>query len=195
MKTRLVFATNNQHKLEEIKGMLPSSFELLGLKDFQILHDLEESGNTLIENALQKARFVYSTTQHNCFADDTGLEVMALDNAPGVYSSRYAGEERNAKKNMELLLKNMEGVSDRRARFRTVIALIFNGEEYIFEGAVEGEITLLPIGNDGFGYDPIFKPFNYNQTFAQLDLGEKNRISHRGHAFRNLIAFFNNNTL
>lgn len=195
MKTRLVFATNNQHKLEEIKGMLPGSFELLGLKDFQILHDLEESGNTLIDNALQKARFVYSNTQHNCFADDTGLEVMALDNAPGVYSSRYAGEERNAKKNMELLLKNMEGVSDRRARFRTVIALIFNGEEYIFEGAVEGEITLLPMGNDGFGYDPIFKPFNYNQTFAQLDLGEKNRISHRGHAFRNLIAFFNRNTL
>jgi len=195
MKTRLVFATNNQHKLAEIRRMLPDSFELLGLYDFQITHELEETGNTLIDNALQKARFVFAKTQQNCFADDTGLEVIALNNEPGVYSSRYAGEERNAKKNMELLLTNLQGVSDRRARFRTVIALIFNGEEYIFEGIVDGEITLLPIGNEGFGYDPIFKPTSYNQTFAQLDLNEKNRISHRGHAFRNLIAFFNSNTL
>jgi len=195
MKTRLVFATNNQHKLTEIRRMLPDSFELLGLNDFQITHELEETGNTLIDNALQKARFVYAKTQQNCFADDTGLEVIALNNEPGVFSSRYAGEERNATKNMQLLLTNLQGVSDRRARFRTVIALIFNGEEYLFEGTVEGEITLLPIGNDGFGYDPIFQPFSYNQTFAQLDLNEKNRISHRGHAFRNLIAFFNSNTL
>jgi len=195
MKTRLVFATNNQHKLEEIRRMLPNRFELLGLKDFQITHELEETGNTLLDNALQKARFVYAKTQQNCFADDTGLEVLALNNEPGVYSSRYAGEERNAKKNMQLLLTNLQGVTDRRARFRTVIALIFNGEEYIFEGTVEGDITLLPIGNDGFGYDPIFQPHSYEQTFAQLDLNEKNRISHRGHAFRNLLAFFNSNTL
>jgi XTP/dITP diphosphohydrolase len=189
MKLKLIFATNNENKLLEIQKMVPENVELLSLKSFGLYDDLEETGDNLVDNALQKVRFVYEKTGMNCFADDTGLEISALNNEPGVYSSRYAGDERNSQKNMELVLEKMRNYQDREARFRTVIALIFEKNEYLFEGIIDGSITLEPKGIKGFGYDPIFVPEMHEKTFAELDLIKKNKISHRARAFAKLIDF------
>ncbi|QKG81046.1 non-canonical purine NTP diphosphatase [Tenuifilum thalassicum] len=191
-RVELVFATNNEHKLKEVQHILGKGIKLMSLSDVGFSAEIPEDYDTLEDNALQKARFVYSKTGKNCFADDTGLEVEALNWEPGVYSARYAGETRNPKDNIKKLLANLKGVSNRRARFRTVIALILNGEEYLFEGVVWGKIIDNEIGADGFGYDPIFIPEGYNETFAQMPLSIKNKISHRGRAVEKLQEFIQN---
>lgn len=185
----LVFATNNENKIKEIKEVLKNNFEILGLKDINCNDDLPETGTTLKDNALQKAQYIYDKFNINCFADDTGLEVEALNGAPGVYSARYAGPDKSAEDNMNLLLKKLEGVEKRNARFVTVIALIINGEKYFFEGEVKGLITKTKSGNKGFGYDPVFKPDGYDCTFAEMTLEEKNKISHRAIAMKKLVNF------
>jgi XTP/dITP diphosphohydrolase len=189
MKTKLCFATNNAHKLEEIQAILGNSFELLSLKDIQCNEELPETGNTLEANSLQKAKYLYDHYQVDCFADDTGLEVHALGGEPGVYSARYAGEQRSHADNVNLLLKNLVNKPDRSARFRTVITLIQNGEIHQFEGIVNGKIIEDLRGTEGFGYDPIFIPENYKRTFAEMDILEKGQISHRGRAFQKLVEF------
>lgn len=186
---KLNFATNNNHKLQEVREVLGDSFRVESLQSLGINEDIPEDQQTLEGNAMQKARFLYDRTGEDCFADDTGLEVEALNGAPGVYSARYAGESKNSLDNMALLLKNMEGVKNRKARFRTVIALILNGEEYLFEGVVNGVITEQPRGAAGFGYDPLFVPDGYTTTFAEMDSEAKNAISHRGLAVEKLAAF------
>ncbi|MDR2938250.1 MAG: non-canonical purine NTP diphosphatase, partial [Prevotellaceae bacterium] len=178
----LIFATNNLHKLEEVSAMLSKSIALSTPRQHGITEDIPETQKTLEGNALQKARYIYERTQLSCFADDTGLEVEALNGAPGVYSARYAGEEKDMGANMEKLLHELRNVENRSARFRTVIALILDGKEYIFEGEVQGEILFEKSGSAGFGYDPIFRPKGYDITFAEMDLDEKNKISHRGKA-------------
>jgi len=192
----IVFATNNLHKLEEIGALLGEEFRLLGLRDLNISEEIPEDHETLEENASQKAWFIYKRTGKSCFADDTGLEVQALNGAPGVYSARYSRmgqltflEMEAAEGNIRKLLMEMEGRADRDARFRTVIALILNGVEYQFEGIVEGEVCLTSSGSKGFGYDPVFRPKNYDLTFAEMDLEIKNRISHRAKAVQQLIEF------
>ncbi len=186
---KLNFATNNKHKLQEVREVLGDSFRVESLQSLGINEDIPEDQQTLEGNAMQKARFLYDRTGEDCFADDTGLEVEALNGAPGVYSARYAGESKNSLDNMALLLKNMEGVKNRKARFRTVIALILNGKEYLFEGVVNGVITEQPRGAAGFGYDPLFVPDGYTTTFAEMDSEAKNAISHRGLAVEKLAAF------
>jgi XTP/dITP diphosphohydrolase len=195
---QLVFATNNQHKLEEIDALLGDSFQLLGLKDIHIEEEIPEDHDTLEENASQKAWYIFNKTGLNCFADDTGLEVDALDGAPGVYSARYSRmgqptfpEMEPAQGNIRKLLLKMEDVIKRSARFRTVISLVLNGKEYQFEGVVEGAITELVSGAKGFGYDPIFTPVGYDITFAEMDLSLKNQISHRARAVAQLVDFLN----
>ncbi len=188
---KICFATNNAKKIEEVKAALGSDFDIVSLQEIGCNEELPETGETLDHNAFQKARFVKENYGVDCFADDTGLEVEALYGAPGVYSGRYAGEPRSDERNIELLLKNLEGKEDRKARFRTVIALIFDGKEYTFEGIASGEILRKKIGDGGFGYDPIFRPDGYSQTFAELSLSEKNQISHRGKAVKALIEFLN----
>lgn len=188
MKHQLVFATNNVHKLEEVEAKVGDIFDILSLKDINCDEDIEETGITLDENASIKSNYIYQKYQINCFGDDTGLEIFALNNEPGVYSARYSGE-RDFVKNMNLVLAKMEGLSNRKARFRTVISLILNHKEYQFEGIVEGSIRTEPIGNAGFGYDPIFEPDGYAITFAEMDLIEKNKISHRARAMDQLINF------
>ena len=185
---KLIFATHNSNKLLEIKSAV-KSFEVLGLKEMGLHDDIAETGSTLEENALIKSQYIYQKTGLSCFADDTGLEVDALDGKPGVYSARYAGEHANAEENMLKLLSEMEGQKNRTAHFRTVISLILNGKEYYFEGQVEGEILHQKTGVDGFGYDPIFKPIGFDKSFAQMTLGQKNEISHRGVAVKKLIHF------
>lgn len=185
----LLFATNNKHKINEIRDLLDNNFKILGLADVNITEDIPEDAETLAENALFKARFVHDRTGLNVFADDTGLEVEALGGAPGVYSARYAGEGRSFDDNINKLLEQMADAEDRRARFRTVIALILEGNEYLFEGTVEGVITSERRGNGGFGYDPVFLPDGYDLTFAEIPLSEKNRISHRARAMRKLLNF------
>lgn len=185
----LVFATNNAHKLHEISKMLGDSFSILSLKDIGCYEDIPETGNTLEANASQKAKYIYDKYKVNCFADDTGLEIMALGGAPGVFSARYAGEEKSSEKNMVKVLTGMQGVNDRRAQFRTVISLIIDGEEKIFEGIVKGHITTEKKGDKGFGYDPVFVPDGYDQTFAEMDLATKNKISHRARAVEKLTAY------
>ena len=187
----LVFATNNKHKVREISDLLDSNFRILGLADLNITEDIPEEAETLEENALFKARYVHEKTGKNVFADDTGLEVEALGGAPGVYSARYAGENKSFDDNIEKLLCEMNGADDRSARFRTVIALILDGTEYLFEGTVEGEITGERRGNGGFGYDPVFLATGYDRTFAEIPLSEKNKISHRAKAMRQLLDFLN----
>jgi XTP/dITP diphosphohydrolase len=193
---QLVFATNNQHKLEEIAALLKGKYELLGLQDLSISDEIPEDHDTLEANASQKAWFIYNKTGKNCFADDTGLEVHALDGAPGVYSARYSRmghptfpEMEAAQGNIRKLLMKMEEKTDRSARFRTVIALILQGREYQFEGIVEGEITWNASGHKGFGYDPVFVPSGYDQTFAEMELNLKNQISHRARAVNQLVDF------
>jgi len=186
----ICFATNNKKKLEEVKAALSGKdIRILSLEEIGCREELAETGNTLDHNAFQKARYVNEKYKISCFADDTGLEVEALDGEPGVYSGRYAGEPRSDERNIQLLLDKLDGEAHRKARFRTVIALILEGKEYSFEGTVEGEITEVQIGSGGFGYDSVFRPQGYDRTFAQLNLDEKNEISHRGIAVRKLIAF------
>lgn len=185
----LIFGTHNQNKVIEINSLLPSKYQVKSLNELGYDAEIDETGTTLEENALIKVRTIYKTYKKNSFADDSGLEVAALGGAPGVYSARYAGFEKNAQKNMDKLLGELEGSKNRKAQFRTVIALIFNGKEILFEGIVKGEIALQPAGAEGFGYDPIFVPENNTRTFAQMNLSEKNRISHRSRAFEKLIEF------
>ncbi len=185
----LVFATNNGHKLREIRNILPPEYELLGLEDIGCRQDIPETAKTLEGNADLKALFVYKNFGKDCFADDTGLEVDALGGKPGVFSARYAGEDGNAEKNIDKLLSELRGVENRKARFRTVISLIIQGKIMHFEGIVEGRILEKRKGAEGFGYDPVFLPDGYTESFAEMDLDLKNGISHRGRATRKLIAF------
>ena len=185
----ICFASNNAKKLEEIKSALSGKVGIISLAELGCNEELAETGDTLFHNAFQKARYVAETFGVDCFADDTGLEVIALDGAPGVYSGRFAGEPRSDERNVDLLLKKMEGKENRKASFRTVIALILKGEEFSFEGTVDGEIIHERIGEKGFGYDPVFRPDGYKHTFAELSMEEKNQISHRGKATAKLIQF------
>ena len=186
---QIVFATNNTHKLDEIRKITNDQLQLLSLADIHCDEEIDETGVTLEENALLKARYVKERYGYDCFADDTGLEVEVLDGEPGVYSARYAGEGCHPEENMQKLLSILEGVENRQARFRTVIALLINGEEHLFEGVVNGWIIEEKRGGSGFGYDPIFMPAGYHQTFAELGNDIKNRISHRALATEKLIAF------
>ena len=194
----IVFATNNLHKLEEISKLLSGKIKLLGLKELGISEDIPEDHDTLEENASQKAWFIYKKTGRSCFADDTGLEVDALGGAPGVYSARYSRmgkmvfpEMRPAEGNIKKLLIEMSEKDDRSARFRTVIALILDGVEHRFEGICKGRIGEIPSGSEGFGYDPVFIPDSYSLSFAEMELAEKNRISHRAKAVQALVQFLN----
>ena len=186
---RLIFATSNAHKLGEVQALLGDAFELVTLRECGITEDIPETADTLEGNALQKARYVYEKTGMDCFADDTGLEVDALGGAPGVHSARYATDGHDFAANNRLLLKNLEGITDRTARFRTVIALILDGVEYTFEGRVEGTIATAESGSEGFGYDPLFVPSGEIITFAQMSAEAKNAISHRGRAVAKLVNF------
>lgn len=192
----LVFATNNRNKLEEISAILGNRFRLLGLGELNISEEIPEDFETLEENASQKAWFIYNKIHRNCFADDTGLEVSALGGAPGVYSARYSRighpsfpEMEPAAGNIRKLLAEMQGESNRKAQFRTVISLVLEGTEYRFEGVIKGEITLESHGEKGFGYDPVFIPEGYRNTFAEMDLSLKNKISHRAIAMNRLSEF------
>lgn len=186
---KIVFATNNIHKLTEVRQILGPGFEIVTPADLGIAGDIPEDAPTLEGNALQKARYIWERTRLTCFADDTGLEVAALDGAPGVWSARYAGEAKDSQANMRLLLANLEGQTDRTARFRTVIALIIDDREYFFEGEVRGKITTGPAGHQGFGYDPVFRPSGHQVTFAQMDPRLKNTLSHRARAVARLAEY------
>ena len=186
---KLCFATNNPNKLAEIQDILGDQFELVGLQDIGCEEELAEDQTTLEGNSLQKAQYVYNQYGVNCFADDTGLEITSLEGEPGVYSARYAGDQRNNGDNMALVMERMEGKPDRAAQFRTVITLIVDGEQKQFEGVAKGEIITEQLGKEGFGYDPIFKPEGYQKTFAEMSRIEKNKISHRGRAIRHLIDY------
>ncbi|WP_282147704.1 non-canonical purine NTP diphosphatase [Algibacter lectus] len=188
---RLVFATNNMNKIKEVQSLIPSEIELLSLKDIGCFEDVPETQNTIKGNAKQKAEYIKTNYNYDCFADDTGLEVNALNGEPGVYSARYAGEQRNAEDNTNKLLTELHNETDRSAQFKTVIALHLNGELYTFTGICKGEITTQKHGEKGFGYDPVFKPNNHNNTFAEMDLSVKNSIGHRGKAVRQLVDFLN----
>jgi len=186
---RIVFATNNQHKLNEIKNILSNDFEVLSLSDIGFYEDIPETGDTLSENASIKSHAIYNRFNINCFSDDTGLEVEALNGRPGVYSARYAGEGCTFDDNVNKLLGELSKQENRRAAFSTVISLIIDGEEYQFEGRIEGEITTSKHGKGGFGYDPVFRPAGYSIAFAEMDAETKNKISHRGLATKKLVAF------
>ncbi len=186
---KLVFATNNHNKLKEVQAMLEGEFELLSLADIACHEDIPETQPTIEGNALQKAQYIYQNYGYNCFADDTGLEIEALNGEPGVYSARYAGEARDSKANMQKVLQKLQGQTNRTAQFKTVIALIINGKETLHEGIVKGEILEQECGVDGFGYDPIFKPEGYAESFAQMPMSLKNTISHRARATQKLIQF------
>ena len=188
---KLVFATNNLHKLKEVQEMLSNSIEVLSLKDIGCFEDIEETEITLEGNAKLKADYITEKYGFDCFADDTGLEVEALDGKPGVYSARYAGEHGNAEKNMEKLLIELQNKSSRKAKFRTIIALNLSNKQYLFEGICDGEILNEKTGVKGFGYDPIFKPSNASCSFAEMSSEEKNIISHRGIAIQELVQFLN----
>lgn len=191
-KKEIVFATNNLHKLEEIRQIIGDKFNILSLKDINCNEDIPETADTLEGNAEIKARYIKDHYGYDCFADDTGLEVEVLGGEPGVKSARYAGNNHDSQANMELLMKNMQGKSNRKARFRTVISLIIGDELSLMDGIVEGEITFDKAGNSGFGYDPIFKPIESELTFAQMGSDEKNKISHRGRATAKLIEKLDN---
>lgn len=183
---RLVFATNNRHKLQEVRDILGSRVEVLSLSDIDCYDDIPETADTLEGNAMMKARYIYEKYGVDCFADDTGLEVEALNGAPGVYSARYAGDGHDSEANMNKLLQNLTDKNNRCAQFRTVIALIIKGEENCFDGIVKGEITKEKLGESGFGYDPIFIPEGFSKSFAQMTNDEKNSISHRFRATEKL---------
>ena len=186
---RLVFATHNKNKLEEIKNMLPDYIELLSLTEIGCHEDIAETADTIDGNAILKAKYVTEKYGYNCFADDTGLEVESLNGEPGAYSARYAGEEKNNDANIEKLLKNLKEKHNRSARFKTVIALSLNDHESLFTGICKGEITEEKRGEKGFGYDPIFLPEGKNKTFAEMNSHEKNEISHRARAFKQLVSY------
>ena len=188
---KLVFATNNLHKLKEVQEMLSNSIEVLSLKDIGCFEDIEETEITLEGNAKLKADYITKKYGFDCFADDTGLEVEALDGKPGVYSARYAGEHGNSEKNMEKLLVELQNKLSRKAKFRTIIALNITNKQYLFEGICDGEILNEKTGVKGFGYDPIFKPSNASCSFAEMNSEEKNIISHRGIAIQKLVQFLN----
>jgi XTP/dITP diphosphohydrolase len=193
MKRSLVFATGNQHKLEEVQGLLGKDFALSCLKEVGITEDIPETAFTLHENALQKAQYVYNKCGCACFADDTGLEIDALNGEPGVFSARYAGPQKDSLANMQLVIEKLQGVANRKAQFRTVIAYIDKyGNEYLFEGKIEGKIIDTPTGVQGFGYDPIFVPEGFDKTFAELPMDVKNSMSHRGRAIQKLLEFLIN---
>ncbi len=186
---KIVFATANLHKLTEVRQILGPGFEVVSPAELGLVDDIPEDAPTLEGNALQKARYIWERTGLSCFADDTGLEVEALDGAPGVYSARYAGEAKDSQANVRLLLANLAGQSERGARFRTVIALILGGREYLFEGEVRGRITESPRGHAGFGYDPVFVPSGHTQTFAEMPSAVKNTLSHRARAVARLAEY------
>lgn len=188
MIPELVFATNNTHKTEEVSKLLENRYKVLNLKDIGCTIDIPETGSSFAENATLKSSYVTAHYQLDCFADDSGLEIAALNNEPGIFSARYSGVK-DDEQNLKLVLNKMEGVKDRRANFRTVISLIRNNEYFLFEGVVYGTIREVPAGNQGFGYDPIFEPIGYDQTFAQMSMAKKNEISHRAIAMEKLIAF------
>ena len=186
---QLVFASNNKNKILELQSMLPENITIRSLESIGCFEDIPETSDTIEGNAIQKANYVTEKYGYECFADDTGLEIDALNGAPGVYSARYAGEQRNADDNMNKVLENLSDTNNRKAQFKTVIALNIKGKQHLFTGIASGEITLEKIGNQGFGYDPIFRPLQYQETFAQLSLDIKNKISHRGKATQQLIDF------
>lgn len=191
MIKNIVFATNNLHKLKELREIVGDRFNILGLKDIDCFEDIPETADTLEGNAVLKASYVKNKYGYDCFADDTGLEIEILDNAPGVYSARFAGEDCNSENNIKKVLELMNGATNRKARFRTVFALLWNNEIFTFEGEVKGEITNEKKGTGGFGYDAVFIPENSNRTFAEMSADEKNNISHRGIATLKLIEFLN----
>lgn len=191
---QLIFASNNPHKVEEVSAILkPYGFNVIGLSDAGILEDIPETGKTIEENASLKSNYIFNNYKFNCFADDTGLEVETLNNAPGVYSARYAGEHKNAQDNMNKLLTELQGKQNRNARFKTVISLIINAKEYLFEGIINGSIATEKRGEKGFGYDPIFIPEGYEKTFAEMTTDEKNKISHRAIAIQKLVEILKKN--
>ncbi len=185
---KLIFASNNENKIKEVKAKLPS-FDIIGLKAFGIEEDIPETAKTIEGNASIKSTYIYNNYNVDCFSDDTGLEIEALNGEPGVYSARYAGEDKNAEKNMELVLQKLNGIENRKARFKTVVSLFLEGKEHTFTGIVNGTILKEKRGKKGFGYDPIFVPDGYSQTFAELSLEEKNKISHRALAVDQLVEF------
>ena len=189
---KLVFATNNLNKLKEVQEMLPSSIELLSLKDINCFDEIEETETTLEGNAHLKADYITKKFGFNCFADDTGLEVESLGGKPGVYSARFAGEPSNSENNMQKLLVDLETKTNRKAQFRTAVSLNINGKKFLFEGICKGEILTSKQGEKGFGYDPIFKPEGFEQSFAEMTSEEKNKISHRGIAIQKLVEFLSN---
>jgi XTP/dITP diphosphohydrolase len=186
---KIVFATNNKNKIQEIQSMLPVTIQILSLESIGCFEEIPETANTIEGNAIMKANYISEKYGFDCFADDTGLEVESLNGKPGVYSARYAGEQRNSDDNMDLLLRELLDKSNRKAQFKTVIALNFEGKQNLFTGIVSGEITLEKMGTGGFGYDPIFKPNGYENTFAELALEVKNEIGHRGKATKMLLKF------
>jgi XTP/dITP diphosphohydrolase len=186
---KIVFATNNVYKMAEVSSILESKFQLISLKEIQCFEEIPETQNTIEGNALQKIRYIYKKYHIDCFADDTGLEVEVLNGAPGVYSARYAGDDCNSENNIIKLLREMDGEKNRKACFRTAIALIFQGKEYLFNGKLEGSILLEKQGSSGFGYDPVFLPNGYKQSFAQMEMNLKNTISHRALAIKALSEF------
>jgi XTP/dITP diphosphohydrolase len=186
---KIVFATNNPNKLAEIKQLMPAGINILSLKDIECFEELPETSDTLEDNAAQKAYYVYDNYDHNCFSDDTGLEIEVLDGRPGVYSARYAGPECRAEDNIQKILAEMKGEENRDASFRTIISLVIDGREFQFEGQVGGQIIPEKWGDQGFGYDPIFLPDGYEESFAQMTVEEKNIMSHRGLAVKKLIQF------
>lgn len=188
MIQELVFATNNKHKAEEIQSILGNQFKILTLTDIGCTVDIPETGNSFEENATLKSSYVAEHYRLDCFADDSGLEIEALNNEPGIYSARYSGIK-DDQINLELVLQKMEGLTNRKARFKTVISLMKNGKNILFEGVINGTIRQVPAGDHGFGYDPVFEPLGYTVTFAQMSMSEKNRISHRAIAMQKLIAF------
>lgn len=189
-KLKLVFATNNKHKLEEVQAML-TNFELVSLAEINCFDDIPETADTLEGNAILKVNFITEKYGLDCFADDTGLEVEALNNEPGVYSARYAGEDNNAEANMKKLLNNLKNTQNRKAQFKTAIALNIQGKQFIFEGVCKGSILIEKRGESGFGYDPIFMPEGFDRSFAEMNLAEKGNISHRGKAVEKLVTYLN----
>ena len=191
---KLVFATNNQHKLKELQQILGDEFHLLSLKDIGCNEEIPENQQTLEGNAAEKSFFIYEKYGHNCFADDTGLEIEALNGEPGVFSARYAGEDKSADANMQKVLEKMKEIKNRKARFRTVISLMIDGNERQFEGVVDGMVLDERRGDEGFGYDPVFQPDGCLQTFAEMDPVQKNQISHRGRAVQKLVSYLKSRT-
>jgi XTP/dITP diphosphohydrolase len=191
---KLIFATHNSNKAFEIQKLLPEHFQIVTLNDIDFQEEIPENEPTIEANSAFKAQFIFNKFNLNCFADDTGLEIEALNGKPGVYSARYAGEERNSDANINLVLEELKGVENRNARFKTVITLIIHGEQYQFEGIVDGTIIKEKRGSNGFGYDPIFIPEDESKTFAEMNLNEKNKFSHRARAFEKMIAFLKSNS-